>query len=49
MEKLKNLWDVGYQGYYSAEHHSAENEYGAVAIQLAKVRDVLDKLRTGTA
>jgi len=47
MTKLKNLWNVGYKGYYSVEHHSAKNEYSEVAIQLAKVRDVLDKLHTG--
>ena len=47
MAKLKNLWNVGYKGYYSVEHHSAKNEYSEVAIQLTKVRDVLDKLHTG--
>lgn len=47
MTKLKNLWNVGYKGYYSVEHHSAKNEYSEVAIQLTKVRDVLDKLHTG--
>lgn len=45
MEKLKNLWDVGYEGYYSAEHHSAKNEYTNVAIQLAKIRNGLERLR----
>jgi sugar phosphate isomerase/epimerase len=45
MEKLKNLWDVGYQGYYSVEHHIAKNEYQNVAIQLAQVREVLERLR----
>ena len=47
MAKLKNLWNVGYKGYYSVEHHSAKNEYSEVAIQLTKVRDVLDKLHAG--
>ena len=47
MERLANLWDVGYGGYYSVEHHSAENEYSEVGIQIAKVRDALQKLRTG--
>ena len=46
-EKLANLWNVGYSGYYSVEHHSAKNEYRNVAIQLAKVRAVLERLRTG--
>ena len=45
MEKLRNLWDAGYEGYYSVEHHSAENEYSEVDIQLAKVRDALQRLR----
>jgi sugar phosphate isomerase/epimerase len=47
VEKLRNLWDAGYEGYYSVEHHSAKNEYTNVAIQLARVRDALDRLRTG--
>jgi sugar phosphate isomerase/epimerase len=49
LEKLKNLWAVGYEGYYSVEHHSAANEYSEVAIQLAKVRDALERLRTQEA
>ena len=44
--KLKTLWQAGYQGYYSVEHHSGANEYTNVGIQLARVRDVLDRLRT---
>jgi sugar phosphate isomerase/epimerase len=40
---LRMLRDTGYQGSYSVEHHSAENEYSEVAIQLAKVRDVLTR------
>jgi sugar phosphate isomerase/epimerase len=47
IEKLANLWDVGYAGYYSVEHHSAEDEHSEVGIQIAKVRDVLGKLRQG--
>lgn len=45
MEKLKNLQDVGYEGYYSAEHHTGANEYSEVGIQLAQIRDALDHLR----
>ena len=45
LDKLKTLWEAGYQGYYSVEHHSAANEYAEVAIQLAQVRDALDRLR----
>jgi sugar phosphate isomerase/epimerase len=47
-EKLRNLWNVGYTGYYSVEHHSAKREYANVAIQLAKVRAVLERLRAGS-
>ena len=45
VEKMTILRDAGYQGYYSAEHHTAENEYTEVAVQLAKIRDVLDRWR----
>jgi sugar phosphate isomerase/epimerase len=47
VERLSNLWEAGYEGYYSVEHHSAQNEYSEVGIQIAKVRDVLQKLRVG--
>ena len=36
-EKLANLWNAGYSGYYSVEHHSGKDEYAEVAIQLARV------------
>ena len=45
VEKLANLWKAGYQGYYSVEHHSGENEYAEVGIQLAAVRGVLEQFR----
>jgi len=48
-EKLANLWNAGYSGSYSVEHHSARNEYRNVAIQLAKVRAVLERFRTGAS
>jgi len=48
-EKMKNLRDAGYQGYYSVEHHTGRNEYAAVAIQVARVRAVFDRWRTGDA
>ncbi|HAK96167.1 MAG TPA: xylose isomerase [Planctomycetes bacterium] len=44
-EKLANLWNVGYGGYYSVEHHSAVNEYAEVAIQLERVRAVLERFQ----
>ena len=45
VEKLANLWRAGYEGYYSVEHHSGENEYAEVGIQLAAVRRVLERFR----
>jgi len=45
-EKLATLRDAGYAGYYSVEHHSAKNEYAEVAIQIARVRDLLDRWRS---
>ncbi len=47
IEKMNNLRDGGYQGYYSVEHHSGRNEYAEVAVQLSKVRAVLESWRTG--
>ncbi len=44
-EKMAILRDAGYEGYYSTEHHAGENEYTGVAIQVAKVRDILDRWR----
>jgi sugar phosphate isomerase/epimerase len=38
---LSMLRDTGYQGYYSVEHHTGQNEYNEVNIQLARVRQVL--------
>ena len=46
-QKMANLRGVGYQGYYSVEHHSGKNEYAEVAIQLALVRSVFDRWRGG--
>jgi sugar phosphate isomerase/epimerase len=40
-ESLMILKDAGYKDYWSVEHHSGKNEYAEVAIQVAKVRDVL--------
>jgi hypothetical protein len=47
VEKLANVWQVGYDGYYSVEHHSGKNEYAEVGIQLAAVRRVLEQFRAG--
>jgi sugar phosphate isomerase/epimerase len=48
-ERMANLRDAGYQGYYSVEHHSAKNEYAEVGVQLAKVAAVLARWRAGDA
>ena len=48
-EKMANLRDAGYRGYYSVEHHTGRDEYAEVAVQLAKVRAVLDRWRTDSA
>jgi sugar phosphate isomerase/epimerase len=47
VEKMTNLRNAGYQGYYSVEHHSAKAEYAEVGVQLAKVHAVLQSWRTG--
>jgi hypothetical protein len=35
------LLNAGYTGYWGVEHHSAQNEYAEIAVQLAEVRRVL--------
>jgi sugar phosphate isomerase/epimerase len=40
-EHLTMLRDTGYTGCWSVEHHSGQDEYAEVAVQLAKVRAVL--------
>ena len=47
VEKMTNLRNAGYQGYYSVEHHTGTAEYAEVAVQLAKIRTVLQSWRTG--
>jgi len=39
------LRDAGYQGYWGIEHHSGHEEYAEVAVQVARVRAVLDRWR----
>ena len=46
-ESMKMLRDAGYDGYWGIEHHTGKNEYTEVAIQVAKVQDVLDRWRIG--
>lgn len=43
-ESLAMLASTGYQGYWGVEHHSGENEYSKVAIQLARVQDAVRQL-----
>jgi sugar phosphate isomerase/epimerase len=40
---LTMLRDTGYAGCYGVEHHSGEDEYSEVAIQVAKVRHLLSR------
>jgi sugar phosphate isomerase/epimerase len=44
-EKMTTLRDAGYKGYYSVEHWGGKNEYAEVAVQLAKIRAVLERWR----
>jgi len=46
-EKMLNLKNAGYQGYYSVEQHSGHNEYNLVAAQLGKVTAVLTNWNRG--
>ena len=46
-EKMGMLRDAGYEGYWGVEHHTGKNEYTEVAVQVARVRDVLDRWRLG--
>lgn len=42
-ESMSMLRDAGYDGHWGVEHHSGQNEYTEVAIQVARVRDVLSR------
>ncbi|NLG24213.1 MAG: sugar phosphate isomerase/epimerase [Clostridiales bacterium] len=44
--RLAPLRDAGYQGYWGIEHHSARDEYAEVGVQVARVRQVLDRWRS---
>jgi len=41
--KLDLLRKAGYQGAFGIEHHTGENEYTEVAVQVDRVRDVLSR------
>jgi sugar phosphate isomerase/epimerase len=47
VERMNFLRDAGYQGYYTAEHHSGTNEYAEVAIQVSRIRAVIQSWRAG--
>ena len=47
VEKMTLLRDAGYKGYYSAEHHSGQNEYNLTEVQLSKIRAVLTGWNNG--
>lgn len=44
-EKMALLRDAGYEGYWGVEHHTGQNEYAEVAVQVATVRAVLEGWR----
>jgi sugar phosphate isomerase/epimerase len=46
-ESMGMLRAAGYTGVWGVEHHSAEHEYARVAIQLAKVRELLERWKDG--
>lgn len=45
--KMKLLADAGYTGCWGVEHHTGQHEYAEVAIQLGRVRSVLERWRSG--
>lgn len=45
-ESMAMLRDTGYEGFWGVEHHTGKQEYAEVAIQVAKVRAVLQRWRT---
>jgi hypothetical protein len=47
LNKMTILRDAGYKGYYSAEHHSGQNEYNLTEVQLLKIKAVLTSWNNG--
>ena len=47
LQKMTLLRDAGYKGYYSAEHHSGQNEYNLTEVQISKIRAVLTSWNNG--
>ena len=46
-KKINILHGAGYPGYYSAEHHSGQNEYNLTEVQISKIRAALTNLNNG--
>jgi len=46
-DKMQLLHDAGYRGCWGVEHHTGRHEYTEVAIQIGRVRDVLERWRLG--
>jgi len=44
-ESMTMLRVAGYTGYWGVEHHSGQDEYTEVAVQVARARDVLNRWR----
>jgi len=47
LNKMTILREAGYKGYYSAEHHSGQNEYILTEVQINKIRGVLTSWNSG--
>ena len=47
VERMNFLRSAGYQGYYTVEHHSGTNEYAEVAVQVDRIRAVIQNWRAG--
>jgi len=45
-DKMALLRGAGYRGAWGVEHHTGEHEYAEVAVQVARVRDVLERWRS---
>ena len=47
LQKMTILREAGYKGYYSAEHHSGQNEYNLTEVQISKIRAILTNWNRG--
>ncbi|HQE92995.1 MAG TPA: TIM barrel protein [Anaerolineae bacterium] len=46
-ESMSVLRELGYDGYWGVEYQMGKQEYTGVGVQIARVRDVLDRWRIG--